>query len=123
MRFSDYVDAIDLARVEAIIGCKAPGVSPKAISPKMGQGKSTFRIDSLMFGWRLPYQIEAGRRMRRYTGTLILNVELEARTDKKAYERLCLLAKAVDMAKLEKSAEWIKSVSWEESRFRQEAGE
>ena len=52
--------------------------------------------------------------MSSYTGTIIVNVSLEANSDSKAQERLDLVAKRIDMKALERAGEWVRSVDFED---------
>ena len=52
--------------------------------------------------------------MSSYTGTIIVNVSIEANSDAKAQERLDLVAKRIDTKALERAGDWVRSVDFED---------
>ena len=52
--------------------------------------------------------------MATYTGTIIVNVSIEATSDAKAQERLELVCKRIDMRYLERTGDWVRSVDFED---------
>ena len=60
--------------------------------------------------------------MARYTGVIIINVGVTAASDRKARERMELVAKRVDMKALEGAGDWLVSVDIEDATATKEEG-